>query len=509
MRPYVLVEQNTEHQEQEEAIVPVKPGLRGVRPGATLESPERTRGPLLLGAVLVTLLAVAVVVIFLLPGWVADRQSERPEEPAPVSAAAPEPVGPVLTPEEIEALRMRAEALLVELLNQQGRLESQAAADWGGGDWEHYRELSRAGDDAYLANAFDAAVAEYSAALEIGESLLGRSAEIIVAALDAGAQALQAGNAQLAAEQYRLVLSIDADDAVAQAGLRRAERLPEVLALVQDGEEHERGARLGEAAQAYREALAIDGQWVAARSALTSVTARIRDREFDALMSQGFGALTEEEFSEAHERFTAALLIRPDSREAMDGQVQAEAGRNLDQIALVEARALAFERRELWERAIQQYQDALATDATLVFAQQGQERAQLRADLDAKLSHLIANPNLLFGDRVLADAGELLSQARGVEDAGPRLVEQMTSLDRLVRLASTPVTVELQSDELTAVTLYRVGQLGTFLVKEIQLRPGTYTAVGSRDGYRDVRESFTVLPGRELSPIRVECIEPI
>ena len=116
MRPDVLVEKSTEHQEQGEAIVPVQPGLRGVSPNAPLESPGRTRGPLLLGAVLVTLLAVAVEVIFLLPGWVADRQSEQPEEPAPVSAAAPEPAGPVLTPEEIEALRMRAEALLVELL---------------------------------------------------------------------------------------------------------------------------------------------------------------------------------------------------------------------------------------------------------------------------------------------------------------------------------------------------------------------------------------------------------
>ena len=90
MRPDILVEQNTEQQEQEEAIVPVKPSLRGVRPNAPVESPGRTGGPLLLGAVLVTLLAVAVVVIFFLPGWVADRQSEQPEEPEPVSAAAPE-----------------------------------------------------------------------------------------------------------------------------------------------------------------------------------------------------------------------------------------------------------------------------------------------------------------------------------------------------------------------------------------------------------------------------------
>ena len=33
----------------------------------------------------------------------------------------------------------------------------------------------------------------------------------------------------------------------------------------------------------------------------------------------------------------------------------------------------------------------------------------------------------------------------------------------------------------------------------VELRPGTYTAIGSRDGYRDVRQTFTVRPGRELT----------
>jgi hypothetical protein len=71
------------------------------------------------------------------------------------------------------------------------------------------------------------------------------------------------------------------------------------------------------------------------------------------------------------------------------------------------------------------------------------------------------------------------------------------------------LTVELTSDELTEVTVYRVGQLGTFASKAVQVRPGTYTAVGSRNGYRDVRATFTVLPGQALPPIRVVCTEPI
>ena len=163
----------------------------------------------------------------------------------------------------------------------------------------------------------------------------------------------------------------------------------------------------------------------------------------------------------------------------------------------------------MWEQAIDLYRDLLATDASLAFAQAGLERSMLRADLDVKLVNLIGRPTLLFDDRVLADAGALLSDARTVEDAGPRLDKQIADLDRLVVLASTKLTVEIHSDELTNVTLFRVGPLGSFAVTAVEIRPGNYTVVGSRNGYRDVRVTFTVLPGRELAPVEVRCVEPI
>ena len=139
----------------------------------------------------------------------------------------------------------------------------------------------------------------------------------------------------------------------------------------------------------------------------------------------------------------------------------------------------------------------------------GLTRATARADLDAKLGNLIDNPNLLFRDNVLEEARQLRDAAGAVAEPGPRLEEQKSQLDRLLTLASTPLKVQIRSDQLTEVTVYRVGPLGTFGVKEVELRPGTYTAIGSRNGYRDVRTTFTVLPGRELQPISVVCSEPI
>ena len=86
---------------------------------------------------------------------------------------------------------------------------------------------------------------------------------------------------------------------------------------------------------------------------------------------------------------------------------------------------------------------------------------------------------------------------------------QIEQLGQLIELASKPIPVRLESDQITSVTLYRVGSLGAFASKELELRPGTYTVIGSRDGYRDVRRTFTVRPGRSLAPISVVCVEPI
>ena len=148
-------------------------------------------------------------------------------------------------------------------------------------------------------------------------------------------------------------------------------------------------------------------------------------------------------------------------------------------------------------------------DPSLAFAISGLERAQARLSLETKLANLIGNPTLLFSDSVLDDTRKLLDEANAQPERGPRLTEQIDKLTRLVALASTPIKVELRSDQLTDVTLFRVGPLGTFTAKEVELRPGTYTAVGSRNGYRDVRQTFTVVPGREPPAVNVVCVEAI
>ena len=68
--------------------------------------------------------------------------------------------------------------------------------------------------------------------------------------------------------------------------------------------------------------------------------------------------------------------------------------------------------------------------------------------------------------------------------------------------------MSLRSDGATEVTVYKVARLGLFEERQLELRPGQYTAVGTRRGFRDVRVVFTVSPDN-VTPVFVACSETI
>jgi hypothetical protein len=76
-------------------------------------------------------------------------------------------------------------------------------------------------------------------------------------------------------------------------------------------------------------------------------------------------------------------------------------------------------------------------------------------------------------------------------------------------MASKPVAVVFESDNQTEVVVYKVGRLGTFERRELSLRPGTYTVVGSRDGYRDVRLRVRVAHRNPPQSVVVRCEEAL
>ena len=110
-------------------------------------------------------------------------------------------------------------------------------------------------------------------------------------------------------------------------------------------------------------------------------------------------------------------------------------------------------------------------------------------------------------DAAHADASAVLAEARKTAAAGNTLKAQIAALAEALRLARTPVSVGLRSDGATAVTIERIGEIGRFDTRRIELMPGSYAARGQRDGYRTVRIEFKVSPGASASEITIQCDE--
>ena len=103
----------------------------------------------------------------------------------------------------------------------------------------------------------------------------------------------------------------------------------------------------------------------------------------------------------------------------------------------------------------------------------------------------------------------MLLDVSRMQAIGPRLGDQKKELSILLKRAATPLPVHMISDNLTEVSVYKVGRLGRFTAQDLNLRPGVYVAVGIRSGYRDVRLEFRVAPEIEPRPIVVQCEEAI
>ncbi|MCC5868808.1 MAG: protein kinase [Gammaproteobacteria bacterium] len=465
------------------------------------------------GLAFTVLLALLLATVFWLPQRSAPSGvpvTTMPGDDAdPSAVAAPEPAPSPR--EEPAAAREQAEVVLGRLVTVQSRLTPLRPSDWAGEDWRTAQALGEQGDDLLLARRFSEAATAFGEALERLEEVESRIPALYDEAMTAGAAALRNEDQAGAIEAYSLAAQLRPDDAQAQAALARAQQLDEVLALMSDGRRAQERGELAAARNAFSAALEIDAQWQPAREALARIERQQAEQAFSAVLSRGFAALAEERFRDAVAAFEEALARRPDAADARDGLAQAVQGQRLQQIRLAQVRAIAFERQERWEEALTQYRAALEIDETLGFAREGRTRSQARASLDAKLEALLATPARLFDDRVLAEAQGLAEEARETFDAegGQKLQAQVQRLESMLALATQPIDVELRSDGLTEVRVFRVGEIGSFERTTLQLRPGDYTIIGSRDGYRDVRRTLSLRPGRSPEPVTIICTDRI
>jgi tetratricopeptide (TPR) repeat protein len=233
------------------------------------------------------------------------------------------------------------------------------------------------------------------------------------------------------------------------------------------------------------------------------------DDAYAKAAGEGFAALGAGQLDKARRSFEKARALRPDGPEALDGLRRVDAARAGRAFAVRRAEAEDLEDEERWQDALDAYDAVLRQDGSQAWAQEGRARAGARLQLGDSLQALIDHPDRLTNPRLRDDAAVLLQTAQQQPVSGPVLRTQIARLTALLPALDKPVRLSLVSDNHTQVTISSVGTFGSFARRDIELRPGRYTVIGTRDGYREVRRDVTVSPGEEFLTVNVICSEPI
>lgn len=455
---------------------------------------------------LFVLLVLGVGVVWLLPRAVEERG------PVIVAPAPPPPRPEASTVPDAETLRAQrdvADEALGRLLVLLEELKAAAVERWGGADWLEASRLSAQGDEEYRRRDYAAALASYRRGVELLEGLERQRPRAFDDALAAGRGALEGADQPAAIAAFELAAAIDPQNAEAQRGLARARQLDQMLAQMSAGEQAEQAGDLGAARSAYEAALGLDADWAPARAAVVRVRKAMATGAYERAMAQGLESLAAGRFDAARAALKRALELRPGDADAGAALEQVAREERVARIVALRAEANALTGTEQWEEAAARYEAMLAIDETLVEARDGLERSRYRAGLAARLARQIAAADQLNEDAVWRQAEALVGEARAVEGAAPKLERAAAELERLLRVAAVPVPVRFESDNATDVIIYKVGRLGAFTARTVELRPGAYVAVGRRDGFRDVRQSFRVTADGSNEPIVLRCEEAI
>ncbi|MCO1333218.1 hypothetical protein MO867_02585 [Microbulbifer sp. OS29] len=478
-------------------------------PGSFYQSENKPYWPALLGVIM---LSALVGVFWVLPKMVespkratyqavvSDADSQPPEEKVQASP---------YSDAEIMQQRREVQKILLGILALNEDLKERQVEKWAFEEFYKAEDLALEADEVYRKRNFMAALEKYKESLQALEYIKESIPERLEQHISEGNRALNHGEMDSASDAFRLVLTISTNHPRGLKGKDRAEKLPLSWWHFTQGSQKFIAGALNQSREQLKKSISIDPETFIAHNLLAKVEEAITERDYQSAMSSGYSAIAEQKFETAKVYFHKAQKLKPIAKAPRIGLIQAKNGADRIKIDKLLQQARFQETEEDWHKALESYTNLVKKDASLVAAVTGKARATARAKLDDQLQDLLQDPLTLSEGKRNHFARKVLTDARKLSEETPRLQQQIEKLEGALTQALIPLPVRFKSDRSTSVTIYHVGKLGNFDQREIALKPGRYIAVGTRQGYRDVRQEFIVKPGTSIPEVVIRCAEKI
>ena len=411
---------------------------------------------------------------------------------------------------QLAKYRRDAQEVLSQVIEKQNMLEDKQVLLWAKEAFSEALNTAESGDYSYRSQEFSLAMQQYQNALKQLLFVEQSMSEKFLIYLEQGKQALINNDSKLARQKLQIAMYLQPEDSnEASSHFDRAIVLDQVLALVKDGDIHIEEQQFELAKSKFEQAYSLDNQAIIVKEQLSHVNQLILDRDFSLTMSSAYKKLQNKEYDQAIALFERAEKIKSNSKTAIQGVKQSKNARLQAQVALLFAQADSFVDSESWQLALESYNEILVLDRSIIKAQVGVITTTARLKLFEQLNNLIEQPERLSHQGVYQQALLVQQDALMIKNPGKKLSQQVQTLTKILARAKVPVAITIESDNQTVVTLHRNGELGKFREKELSLTPGQYTLVGSRDGFRDVRHEFTLVPDNAHQTITIQCLEKV
>ncbi len=321
-----------------------------------------------------------------------------------------------------------------------------------------------------------------------------------------GQQALSKGLRDAAKEAFTAALEMSPGNELALQGLKRAENIDRVYALLLQGEALEKQAQYAQAVESYQKAFALDGFSAAAQAGRARAARLEKETKFETALAAAQAAMKRRDWSKAIEEAQGALRVYPQKTDVQAMLRSARENAHRDAVQKALTKGYAYENKHQWKEARDAYAETLKLEPEQPDAKEAYIRCGTMIRTLLEYDRLIENAKQLTNNSEFQAALRVFSRAMAIKPAYPLPNDDtMQQLHTVLTAQSKPVDVTFKSDGKTYVSIANYRQPTLSEDFTVKILPGDYQVIGRRKGYKDVLLLLQVRNGTPPPVVTVIC----
>ena len=403
--------------------------------------------------------------------------------------------------------RERSDALIQIRINKDLRekLISLNVESWGNPKFDNLLKMISEAEDLFSKEYFGSSAIKYREINSDLVDLVSTSEGLIENYLKDGFDYLDSERSQDAIDEFERALLIQSDNSDALNGISKAKVLDELLSIMDEISIHISIGELNEASLKMKQAMELDQENQKLIKLQSSLQEMLENAAFNRYITEGYSFLDRDLFDNAIKSFESALALNPESKSAKTGLFETNVKYRNARVKNFYEHAKDMEKKENWSSAKESYEQILLIDDNNADAKIGRARIEQYISIEEQMDRYISKPERLSSRDVMIEVLKFESRLNNLM-LGPRMNEKFDKIKSLIEDLSMKYQIILFSDGKSEVSIKRAGSLGKFSEISIALRPGEYTFIAKRSGYKTVLK--TILITNEES-LEIYCNEKI